>query len=90
MFEAMGRAIAASGIKPVLDKVFPFDEAQAAYRHMASGVHFGNRYSRSLSRFSFRTQGGARHPVAPREEGVGQSRPAGRLAQPVREIFVIF
>jgi NADPH:quinone reductase-like Zn-dependent oxidoreductase len=41
MFEAMGRAIAASGIKPVLDKVFPFDEAQAAYRHMASGVHFG-------------------------------------------------
>jgi NADPH:quinone reductase-like Zn-dependent oxidoreductase len=41
MFEAMSRAIAASGIKPVLDKVFPFDEAQAAYRHMASGAHFG-------------------------------------------------
>ena len=41
MFEAMGRAIAASGIKPVIDKLFPFDEAQAAYRHMASGAHFG-------------------------------------------------
>ena len=41
MFEAMGRAIAASGIKPVVDKVFPFDEAQAAYRHMVSGAHFG-------------------------------------------------
>jgi NADPH:quinone reductase-like Zn-dependent oxidoreductase len=41
MFEAMSRAIAASGIKPVLDKLFPFDEAQAAYRHMASGAHFG-------------------------------------------------
>jgi len=41
MFEAMGRAIAASGIRPVIDKVFPFDEAQAAYRHMASGAHFG-------------------------------------------------
>jgi NADPH:quinone reductase-like Zn-dependent oxidoreductase len=41
MFEAMGRAIAASGIKPVLDNIFPFDEAQAAYRHMASGAHFG-------------------------------------------------
>jgi NADPH:quinone reductase-like Zn-dependent oxidoreductase len=41
MFEAMSRAIAASGVKPVLDKVFPFDEAQAAYRHMASGAHFG-------------------------------------------------
>jgi NADPH:quinone reductase-like Zn-dependent oxidoreductase len=41
MFEAMGRAIAVSGIKPIIDKVFPFDEAQAAYRHMASGAHFG-------------------------------------------------
>jgi hypothetical protein len=30
MFEAMGRAIAASGIKPVIDKMFPFDGAQAA------------------------------------------------------------
>ena len=41
MFEAMTRAIAANGIKPVLDKVFPFGEAPAAYRHMASGAHFG-------------------------------------------------
>jgi NADPH:quinone reductase-like Zn-dependent oxidoreductase len=41
MFEAMNRAIAANGIKPVLDKVFPFDEVQAAYRHMASGAHLG-------------------------------------------------
>jgi len=41
MFEAMSRAIAASGIKLVIDKVFHFDEAQAAYRHMASGAHFG-------------------------------------------------
>jgi NADPH:quinone reductase-like Zn-dependent oxidoreductase len=41
MFETMGRAIAVSGIKPIIDKVFPFDEAQAAYRHMASGAHFG-------------------------------------------------
>jgi NADPH:quinone reductase-like Zn-dependent oxidoreductase len=41
MFEAMNRAIVANSIKPVLDKVFPFDEAQAAYRHMASGAHLG-------------------------------------------------
>jgi NADPH:quinone reductase-like Zn-dependent oxidoreductase len=41
MFEAMNRAIAANSIKPVLDKVFPFDEAQAAYRHMAAGAHLG-------------------------------------------------
>ena len=41
MFEAMNRAIAANGIKPVIDKVFGFDEVQAAYKHMASGAHFG-------------------------------------------------
>ena len=41
MFEAMNRAIAANAIKPVIDKVFGFDEAPAAYKHMASGAHFG-------------------------------------------------
>ena len=41
MFEAMNRAIAANAIKPVIDKVFGFDEAKAAYQHMASGAHFG-------------------------------------------------
>ena len=41
MFEAMNRAITANRIKPVIDKVFGFDEAQAAYKHMASGAHFG-------------------------------------------------
>jgi NADPH:quinone reductase-like Zn-dependent oxidoreductase len=41
MFEALNRAIAANVIKPVIDKVFGFAEAPAAYRHMASGAHFG-------------------------------------------------
>ena len=41
MFEAMNLAIAANGIKPVIDKVFGFDEVQAAYKHMASGAHLG-------------------------------------------------
>ena len=41
MFEAMNCAIAANAIKPVIDKVFGFDEVQAAYKHMASGAHFG-------------------------------------------------
>jgi NADPH:quinone reductase-like Zn-dependent oxidoreductase len=41
MFEAMNRAIAANAIKPVIDKVFDFDDVQAAYKHMASGAHFG-------------------------------------------------
>jgi len=41
MFDAMNRAIAANEIKPVIDRVFGFDEIQAAYKHMASGAHFG-------------------------------------------------
>jgi zinc-binding alcohol dehydrogenase family protein len=78
MFEAMGRAIAASGIKPMLDKVFPFDEAQAAYRHMASGAHFGKSLSAYREQVLIPDAGrpknrprGTHHPVAPREEGVG-------------------
>ncbi|MBW4422514.1 MAG: NAD(P)-dependent alcohol dehydrogenase [Myxacorys californica WJT36-NPBG1] len=41
MFEAMNAAIALHQIKPVVDRVFPFSEAKAAYRHMQSGAHFG-------------------------------------------------
>jgi NADPH:quinone reductase-like Zn-dependent oxidoreductase len=41
MFEAMNRAIEVNAIKPVIDKVFAFAEVPAAYRHMASGAHFG-------------------------------------------------
>ena len=41
MFEAMNRAIEASGLKPVIDKVFPFAEAKDAYRHLKSQNHFG-------------------------------------------------
>ncbi len=41
MFEAMNRAIAHAGLKPVIDKVFGFDEAPAAYRHLKSAAHFG-------------------------------------------------
>jgi NADPH:quinone reductase-like Zn-dependent oxidoreductase len=41
MFLAMNRAIEVNAIKPVIDKVFAFADAQAAYQHMASGAHFG-------------------------------------------------
>jgi len=41
MFEAMNRAIAAGGLEPVIDKVFPFAEAKAAYRHLKGQSHFG-------------------------------------------------
>ena len=41
MFEAMNRAIEAAGLKPVIDKVFPFAQARDAYRHLKSQNHFG-------------------------------------------------
>jgi NADPH:quinone reductase-like Zn-dependent oxidoreductase len=41
MFEAMNAAIAANKIKPVIDRVFGFDEVKAAYNHLAAGAHFG-------------------------------------------------
>ena len=41
MFESMNRAIALSGMRPVIDRVFPFEEAAEAYRYMKSAGHFG-------------------------------------------------
>ncbi len=41
MFAAMNRAIAHARLRPVIDREFPFTEAEAAYRHLASGAHFG-------------------------------------------------
>jgi NADPH:quinone reductase-like Zn-dependent oxidoreductase len=41
MFEAMNAALTANRIKPVVDRIFAFDDAPAAYKHMAAGAHFG-------------------------------------------------
>jgi NADPH:quinone reductase-like Zn-dependent oxidoreductase len=41
MFEAMCRAIELHRISPIVDKVFPLTEAQAAFRAMRAGEHFG-------------------------------------------------
>ena len=41
MFEAMNRAITVAGMKPVIDKVFGFDDTPAAFRHLESAQHFG-------------------------------------------------
>lgn len=41
MFANMNRAIAAAGLRPVIDKTFAFADARRAYEHQASGVHFG-------------------------------------------------
>lgn len=41
MFEDMLRAFATNGVEPVIDRVFPFDDAIDAYRHLKSANHFG-------------------------------------------------
>ena len=41
MFEDMTRAITQSKIKPVIDRIFPFDQAANAYRHLPTAQHFG-------------------------------------------------
>lgn len=41
MFEAMNRAISLHQTRPVIDQVFPFKEAPAAYRCQQSGTRFG-------------------------------------------------
>jgi NADPH:quinone reductase-like Zn-dependent oxidoreductase len=41
LFETMKRAISLHGIRPVIDRVFPFGEARQALRHLESGAHIG-------------------------------------------------
>ena len=41
MFEAMNRAVALAELRPVVDRVFDFADAPAAFRHLESGAHFG-------------------------------------------------
>ena len=41
MFDEMNRAIAVNQLKPVIDRVFPFEEAKQAFAHHASGQFIG-------------------------------------------------
>ena len=41
MLEDVCRFVDAHGIHPVVDHVFPFEQAQAAYEYLESGQHFG-------------------------------------------------
>lgn len=41
MFEQMNAFLARHPIRPVIDRVFPFAQATAAYQHQMSGQHFG-------------------------------------------------
>jgi NADPH:quinone reductase-like Zn-dependent oxidoreductase len=41
MFEAMNQMIALHGIRPVIDRVVPFNAARDAYRYLTSQAHVG-------------------------------------------------
>jgi NADPH:quinone reductase-like Zn-dependent oxidoreductase len=41
MLEKVLRFADTTGLQPVVDRVFTFDQAREAYRHMESGSHFG-------------------------------------------------
>ncbi len=41
MFAEMNAAIDLHGLEPLVDEVFPFEQADAAYRHLASQAHVG-------------------------------------------------
>jgi NADPH:quinone reductase-like Zn-dependent oxidoreductase len=40
-FEALVRAVSSSGLRPAIDRVFPFERAADAFACMASGGQFG-------------------------------------------------
>lgn len=41
MFRGLNRALSATGTKPVIDRVFEFEQAREAYDYLASARHFG-------------------------------------------------
>jgi NADPH:quinone reductase-like Zn-dependent oxidoreductase len=41
MFEDMNRLICQYNLKPVVDRVYEFDEVKEALEHMESAAHFG-------------------------------------------------
>lgn len=41
MFQALNKAVSQNGMKPVVDKVFPFSNAVDALEYLESGQHFG-------------------------------------------------
>jgi NADPH:quinone reductase-like Zn-dependent oxidoreductase len=41
MFEDLNRAIAVTGLRPVIDRVFPFDQAREALRYLQAADHVG-------------------------------------------------
>ena len=45
----LNRAVAATGLKPIIDRVFAFNEAREAFSHLESGAHLGKVVIRCVS-----------------------------------------
>lgn len=43
------KAVAATRLRPIIDRVFPFDQAQDAFSHLESGAHLGKVVIRCVS-----------------------------------------
>jgi NADPH:quinone reductase-like Zn-dependent oxidoreductase len=41
MYVRMNASLAATSLEPVIDRVFPFEDAPAAFEYLTSGAHFG-------------------------------------------------
>lgn len=41
IFERFVAALEQSSIRPIVDRVFAFDDARATYKHLVSGQHLG-------------------------------------------------
>jgi len=52
MFEDMNKAISVNDLRPVIDRVFEFDQVGDALKHMESGSHFG----KIVIRISYRSR----------------------------------
>jgi len=50
MFEDLVRALEATSLKPVVDRTFGFEEAPAAYEHLARAGHVGKVVDHGLNR----------------------------------------
>jgi NADPH:quinone reductase-like Zn-dependent oxidoreductase len=48
MFDGMNRAIALHQMRPVIDRVFPFDQARQALRYLESAAHVGKIVIRTV------------------------------------------
>jgi NADPH:quinone reductase-like Zn-dependent oxidoreductase len=44
MFEEMNEAASVHGLRPVVDRIFPFSELPAALEYMESSKHFGKSH----------------------------------------------